>query len=76
MNRPLLERNRAAQPRVTSRAALSGLHWVDPDSGEIVNKPIKRAMFLEHFANRTLIRSLKLQGMHFALDDFGSRVRR
>jgi transposase len=29
------------------------LHWVDPDSDEIVNKPIKRAVFLEHFANRT-----------------------
>jgi transposase len=29
------------------------LHWVDPDSGEIVNKSIKRAVFLEHFSNRT-----------------------
>ncbi|SAL05641.1 transposase [Caballeronia arationis] len=28
------------------------VHYVDPESGEIVNKPIKRAMFLEHFANR------------------------
>ncbi|MFM0085255.1 IS110 family transposase [Paraburkholderia sediminicola] len=28
------------------------LHWVDPDTGEIVNKAIKRAAFLEHFANR------------------------
>jgi len=28
------------------------LHWVDPDTGEIINKPIKRAAFLEHFANR------------------------
>lgn len=28
------------------------LHWVDPDSGEIINKPIRRAAFLEHFANR------------------------
>jgi transposase len=29
------------------------VHWVDPDSGEIVNKPIKRAVFLEYFANRS-----------------------
>jgi transposase len=28
------------------------VHYVDPESGEIVNKPIKRAMFIEHFANR------------------------
>jgi transposase len=28
------------------------LYWVDPDSGEIINKAIKRAAFLEHFANR------------------------
>ncbi|MBC8733434.1 IS110 family transposase [Paraburkholderia sp. UCT2] len=28
------------------------VHWVDPDSGEIVNRPIKRAAFLEYFANR------------------------
>src|SRR4051794_7081793 len=28
------------------------VHWVDPDSGEIVNKPLKRAAFLEYFANR------------------------
>jgi transposase len=27
------------------------VHWVDPDSGEIVSKRIKRARFLEHFAN-------------------------
>lgn len=27
------------------------VHWIDPDSGEIVNKPIKRAaVFLEYFA--------------------------
>lgn len=25
------------------------IHWVDADSGEIVNKPIKRAAFLEYF---------------------------
>jgi transposase len=29
------------------------MHWVDPDTGEIVNRSIKRAAFLEHFANRT-----------------------
>jgi transposase len=29
------------------------MHWVDPDTGEVVNKPIKRAVFLEHFANRS-----------------------
>jgi transposase len=28
------------------------LHWVDADTGEIVNRQIKRALFLEHFANR------------------------
>ena len=29
------------------------LHWVDPETGEIINKPVKRVAFLEHFANRT-----------------------
>lgn len=28
------------------------VHYVDPETGEIVNKPIKRAKFLEYFANR------------------------
>ena len=28
------------------------LHWVDPETGEVFNKQIKRAKFLEHFANR------------------------
>jgi len=28
------------------------VHYVDPETGEVVNKPIKRAAFLEHFANR------------------------
>ncbi|CAB3807115.1 IS110 family transposase ISBfun2 [Paraburkholderia fynbosensis] len=28
------------------------VHWVDPESGEIVNRPVKRAAFLEYFANR------------------------
>jgi transposase len=27
------------------------MHYVDEETGEIVNKPIKRAQFLEHFAN-------------------------
>lgn len=29
------------------------VHYVDQESGEIVNKAIKRAKFLEFFANRT-----------------------
>jgi transposase len=28
------------------------VHYVDEDTGEIVNKQIKRAKFLEHFANK------------------------
>jgi transposase len=28
------------------------VHYLDQETGEIVNKPIKRAKFLEHFANR------------------------
>ena len=28
------------------------IRWVDADSGELVNKPIKRAAFPEYFANR------------------------
>jgi transposase len=28
------------------------VHYIDQETGEIVNKPIKRAKFLEHFANR------------------------
>jgi transposase len=28
------------------------VHYVDQETGEIVNKPIKRTKFLEHFANR------------------------
>jgi transposase len=28
------------------------VHYVDAETGEIVNRPIKRARFLEHFANR------------------------
>lgn len=29
------------------------LHWVDRETGEILRKQLKRAVFLEHFANRT-----------------------
>ncbi len=28
------------------------LHWVDCETGEVLNKQIRRAKFLEHFANR------------------------
>lgn len=28
------------------------LYWVDPETGEVFNKQIKRAKFLEHFVNR------------------------
>ncbi len=28
------------------------VHYIDAETGEIVNRPIKRAQFLEHFANR------------------------
>jgi hypothetical protein len=28
------------------------VHWVAPDSGEIVSKPVKRAAFLEYLVNR------------------------
>jgi transposase len=28
------------------------LHYIDAETGEIINKPIKRAVFLEQFANR------------------------
>jgi transposase len=28
------------------------LHWVDAETGEIVSRQLKRALFLEHFANR------------------------
>jgi transposase len=28
------------------------LHWIEPETGEIISKQIKRAVFLEHFANR------------------------
>jgi transposase len=29
------------------------LYWVEPETGEVFNKQIKRAKFLEHFANRS-----------------------
>jgi transposase len=28
------------------------LHWVEPETGEVISKQIKRGAFLEHFANR------------------------
>jgi transposase len=28
------------------------VHWVDQETGEVVNRPVKRAAFLEYFANR------------------------
>jgi len=28
------------------------MHWVEPGTGEVINRSIKRAAFLEHFANR------------------------
>lgn len=28
------------------------MHWVDPETGEVISKQLKRAAFLEHFANR------------------------
>jgi transposase len=33
--------------------AIFQVHYVDGETGEIVNKPIKRAKFLEYSANRT-----------------------
>lgn len=39
--------------------------YVDEETGEIVNKPVKRAAFLEHFANR----SPCLIGMEAAVGD-------
>lgn len=29
------------------------IHYIDAETGEIVNKPVKRVAFLEHFANRS-----------------------
>lgn len=29
------------------------VHYVDVETGEIINKAIKRARFLEHFSNRS-----------------------
>lgn len=28
------------------------LHWMEPETGEIISKQLKRADFLAHFANR------------------------
>ncbi|QCP54401.1 IS110 family transposase [Trinickia violacea] len=42
------------------------VHYIDQETGEIVNKPIKRAQFLEHFANhaRCLIGMEACGGAH------------
>ena len=32
------------------------LHWVDVETGEIVDLKLTRAKFLEHFANRVAVR--------------------
>jgi transposase len=29
------------------------LHYIDAETGEIVNRPVKRAAFLEYFSNRS-----------------------
>ncbi|MCX4137719.1 IS110 family transposase, partial [Paraburkholderia sp. SEWSISQ10-3 4] len=29
------------------------VHWVDPQTGEVISRQIRRGAFLEHFANRT-----------------------
>ena len=29
------------------------LHYINAETGEIVNRPVKRATFLEHFSNRS-----------------------
>jgi transposase len=29
------------------------VHWVDPETGEVISGQIKCGAFLEHFANRT-----------------------
>ncbi len=34
------------------RKKRSAVHSIDPETGEMVNKPIKRTAFLEYFANR------------------------
>ena len=28
------------------------MHWVEPETGEVISRSIKREAFLEHFANR------------------------
>ncbi|MHA6862458.1 IS110 family transposase, partial [Ralstonia pseudosolanacearum] len=28
------------------------LHWIDRETGEVVDRQLKRGAFLEHFANR------------------------
>lgn len=38
---------------VDTAKAVFQLHWVESETGEIFNKQVKRAKFLEHFANRS-----------------------
>lgn len=32
--------------------SLMQIHYIDAETGEILNKPVRRVAFLEHFANR------------------------
>jgi transposase len=53
----ILKGNRRIQMNYTTvgvdiAKSVMQLHWVDPHSGEIINKAVKRAAFLEHFTNR------------------------
>lgn len=56
------------------------LHWVDQETGEVVSKQIKRAKFLDHFANRsTCLIGMEACGgaQHWArrLSDMGHQVK-
>lgn len=56
------------------------LHWVDPETGEVFNKQVKRGKFLEHFVNRApcLIGMEACGGsQHWArrLEDMGHQVK-
>ncbi|MGF6654099.1 transposase [Paraburkholderia youngii] len=56
------------------------MHYVDGETGEVVNKPIKRAQFLEYFANRApcLIGMEACSGAHHwarQLTKMGHRVK-
>jgi transposase len=53
------------------------LHWIDMESGEIVNLQLKREKFLEHFANRQkcLIGMEACRAQHWASDSRQSTSR-